>query len=101
MTPVTMMMNLTSKNTIRCIITNIYNRRVQRCCRINFHFSILVLVKYKAMLKTQILVCSYSPVHICFRGLSHKIWEEQDGTTVVVGGKTNQTLAEFPEEMKS
>lgn len=28
-----------------------------------------------------------------------KIWAVQDGTTVIVGGKTNRAKAEFPEEM--
>lgn len=28
-----------------------------------------------------------------------KIWALQDGTTVVIGGKTNRAKAEFPEEM--
>ncbi|CAI9769907.1 unnamed protein product [Fraxinus pennsylvanica] len=32
--------------------------------------------------------------------LSHsQIWALQDGTTVVIGGKTNQAKGEFPEEM--
>lgn len=28
-----------------------------------------------------------------------KIWALQDGTTVVIGGKTNRAKAEFPDEM--
>lgn len=30
-----------------------------------------------------------------------KIWALQDGTTVVVGGKTNRAKGEFPDEMNS
>ncbi|KAK8364125.1 hypothetical protein V6Z12_A03G208100 [Gossypium hirsutum] len=32
-------------------------------------------------------------------GLDLKIWALQDGTTVIVGGKTNRAKAEFPDEM--
>ncbi|PSS19168.1 Cytochrome c biogenesis protein [Actinidia chinensis var. chinensis] len=36
----------------------------------------------------------------CISFLSHaQIWALQDGTTVVVGGKTNRAKAEFPDEM--
>ncbi|GMY05867.1 cytochrome c biogenesis protein CCS1, chloroplastic isoform X1 [Fagus crenata] len=36
----------------------------------------------------------------CISFLSHsQIWALQDGTTVIVGGKTNRAKAEFPEEM--
>ncbi|OWM83787.1 hypothetical protein CDL15_Pgr004218 [Punica granatum] len=36
----------------------------------------------------------------CISYLSHaQIWAMQDGTAVVVGGKTNRAKAEFPEEM--
>ncbi|KAL3538940.1 hypothetical protein ACH5RR_002306 [Cinchona calisaya] len=36
----------------------------------------------------------------CISFLSHaQIWALQDGTTVVIGGKTNRAKAEFPEEM--
>uniref|UniRef100_A0A5B7B8Z0 ResB-like domain-containing protein n=1 Tax=Davidia involucrata TaxID=16924 RepID=A0A5B7B8Z0_DAVIN len=36
----------------------------------------------------------------CISFLSHaQIWALQDGTTVVVGGKTNRAKVEFPEEM--
>lgn len=28
-----------------------------------------------------------------------KVWALQDGTTVVIGGKTNRAKMEFPEEM--
>lgn len=36
----------------------------------------------------------------CISFLSHsQIWALQDGTTVVVGGKTNRAKGEFPEEM--
>ncbi|PWA90046.1 cytochrome c biogenesis protein family [Artemisia annua] len=36
----------------------------------------------------------------CISYLSHtQIWALQDGTTVVVGGKTNRAKVEFPEEM--
>lgn len=31
--------------------------------------------------------------------LAYKIWALQDGTTVIVGGKTNRAKAEFPDEM--
>lgn len=30
---------------------------------------------------------------------NQKIWALQDGTTVIVGGKTNRAKGEFPEEM--
>jgi len=30
---------------------------------------------------------------------NQKIWALQDGTTVLVGGKTNRAKGEFPEEM--
>ena len=30
---------------------------------------------------------------------NHKIWALQDGTTVVIGGKTNRAKLEFPDEM--
>lgn len=37
---------------------------------------------------------------ILFSSLSNqKVWAVQDGTTVIVGGKTNRAKAEFPEEM--
>lgn len=36
----------------------------------------------------------------CISYLSHaQIWALQDGTTVVIGGKTNRAKAEFPDEM--
>ncbi|GKC42191.1 cytochrome c biogenesis protein CCS1, chloroplastic [Tanacetum coccineum] len=36
----------------------------------------------------------------CISYLSHtQIWALQDGTTVVIGGKTNRAKIEFPEEM--
>ncbi|XP_022749137.1 cytochrome c biogenesis protein CCS1, chloroplastic-like isoform X2 [Durio zibethinus] len=36
----------------------------------------------------------------CISYLSHaQIWALQDGTTVIVGGKTNRAKAEFPDEM--
>ncbi|KAG2703497.1 hypothetical protein I3760_06G140500 [Carya illinoinensis] len=36
----------------------------------------------------------------CISYLSHsQVWAVQDGTTVIVGGKTNRAKAEFPEEM--
>ncbi|CAI9104461.1 OLC1v1003131C1 [Oldenlandia corymbosa var. corymbosa] len=36
----------------------------------------------------------------CVSFLSHsQIWALQDGTTVVIGGKTNRAKAEFPDEM--
>lgn len=36
----------------------------------------------------------------CISYLSHaQIWALQDGTTIVVGGKTNRAKAEFPDEM--
>jgi hypothetical protein len=42
-------------------------------------------------------------ITICFTIFSslnfQKIWALQDGTTVIVGGKTNRAKAEFPEEM--
>lgn len=31
--------------------------------------------------------------------LHNKIWALQDGTTLVVGGKTNRAKGEFPEDM--
>ena len=31
--------------------------------------------------------------------LLQKIWALQDGTSVVIGGKTNRAKAEFPSEM--
>lgn len=34
-----------------------------------------------------------------FFSLAFKIWALQDGTTVIVGGKTNRAKAEFPDEM--
>lgn len=34
-----------------------------------------------------------------FLFLAYKIWALQDGTTVIVGGKTNRAKAEFPDEM--
>lgn len=38
----------------------------------------------------------------CISYLSHsQIWALQDGTTVIIGGKTNRAKAEFPEEMNS
>ncbi|KAI3829981.1 hypothetical protein L1987_04113 [Smallanthus sonchifolius] len=38
----------------------------------------------------------------CISYLSHtQIWALQDGTTVVVGGKTNRAKIEFPDEMNS
>ncbi|XVF44939.1 hypothetical protein PTKIN_Ptkin02bG0163400 [Pterospermum kingtungense] len=38
----------------------------------------------------------------CISYLSHaQIWALQDGTTVVVGGKTNRAKAEFPDEMNN
>lgn len=37
---------------------------------------------------------------ICFSSLVHlKIWALQDGTSVIVGGKTNRAKAEFPDDM--
>lgn len=30
-----------------------------------------------------------------------KVWAFQDGTTVVVGGKTNRAKGEFPDEMNT
>ncbi|KAI9124218.1 hypothetical protein K1719_005518 [Acacia pycnantha] len=38
----------------------------------------------------------------CISYLSHsQIWALQDGTTVIIGGKTNRAKAEFPDEMNS
>ncbi|KAI4295564.1 hypothetical protein L6164_035599 [Bauhinia variegata] len=38
----------------------------------------------------------------CISFLSHsQIWALQDGTAVIIGGKTNRAKAEFPEEMDS
>lgn len=31
--------------------------------------------------------------------VNSKIWALQDGTTVIIGGKTNRAKMEFPEEM--
>jgi len=31
--------------------------------------------------------------------IDQKIWALQDGTTVVIGGKTNRAKLEFPDEM--
>lgn len=40
------------------------------------------------------MLCSlFSPL------LKQKIWAIQDGTAVIVGGKTNRAKGEFPEEM--
>ncbi|XLU92623.1 hypothetical protein S245_006975, partial [Arachis hypogaea] len=36
----------------------------------------------------------------CISYLSHsQIWAIQDGTSVIIGGKTNRAKMEFPEEM--
>lgn len=36
---------------------------------------------------------------LLFSAARQKIWALQDGTAVVVGGKTNRAKGEFPEEM--
>ena len=41
-----------------------------------------------------LLIC----IHLSFF-VNHKIWALQDGTTVVIGGKTNRAKLEFPDEM--
>ncbi|PON76897.1 ResB-like domain containing protein [Parasponia andersonii] len=42
---------------------------------------------------------SYVDIFIVFLSGQSKIWALQDGTSVVVGGKTNRAKAEFPDEM--
>ena len=45
----------------------------------------------------QLLICLLCSLF--FYTINWKIWALQDGTSVVVGGKTNRAKAEFPDEM--
>lgn len=38
-------------------------------------------------------------VHLLSSLVNLKIWALQDGTSVIIGGKTNRAKAEFPDDM--
>lgn len=53
----------------------------------------LLILLFKQIINYVLMLMHSSSLH------NQKIWALQDGTAVVVGGKTNRAKAEFPDEM--
>lgn len=52
-----------------------------------------------SLAELSLCACDFMLKHLFIPLVKSKIWALQDGTTVIIGGKTNRAKAEFPEDM--